>query len=72
MIGRNVWFAAYVGTANVLFERKNIKYKIGNEIIGTSLANFGAVIGHDCMIGVGVAIYPGRYIPTNTLSGLKQ
>ena len=66
LVGRNVWFAAYVGTANVLFERKNIKYKIGNELIDTGLTNFGAVIGHDSMIGVGVAIYPGRYIPPNT------
>jgi NDP-sugar pyrophosphorylase family protein len=66
IIGEGTWMGGYVGTTNVLLNRKNVKYKVGDQLVDTGLHNFGAVIGADCMIGAGVIILPGRYIPSNS------
>jgi bifunctional UDP-N-acetylglucosamine pyrophosphorylase/glucosamine-1-phosphate N-acetyltransferase len=29
VIGKNVWFGGFSGTANVLLDRRNIRYEIG-------------------------------------------
>jgi NDP-sugar pyrophosphorylase family protein len=72
IIGENVWFGGYSGTANVLLSRKNIKYEIFNEfgqklLIDTGLDHFGAVVGENCAIGASVIILPGRQIPQDTV-----
>lgn len=67
VLGWNVWMAAFVGITNVLLNTKNIRYKIGEELIDTGLQKLGAVIGHDCSLGAGVITLPGRYIPPNSL-----
>ncbi|MGA7900351.1 MAG: hypothetical protein WCA39_15980 [Nitrososphaeraceae archaeon] len=72
IIGENVWFGGYSGTANVLLSRKNIKYEIFNELgekslLDTGLDHFGAVVGENCAIGASVIILPGRQIPQDTV-----
>jgi acetyltransferase-like isoleucine patch superfamily enzyme len=67
IIGKNVWFGGYSGTANVLLDRKNVRYKISDRLIDTGTDHFGAVVGNNCAIGASVIILPGRQIPTNTV-----
>ena len=62
IVGQNVWFGGYTGTANVLLDRKNIKYRINNTLVDTGTDHFGSVIGNNCSIGVSVIILPGRKI----------
>jgi len=66
IIGEGTWMGGYVGTTNVLLNNKNVRYKLGDQLVDTGLQNFGAVIGTACTIGAGVIILPGRYIPSNT------
>jgi UDP-N-acetylglucosamine diphosphorylase / glucose-1-phosphate thymidylyltransferase / UDP-N-acetylgalactosamine diphosphorylase / glucosamine-1-phosphate N-acetyltransferase / galactosamine-1-phosphate N-acetyltransferase len=72
IIGENVWFGGYSGTANVLLSKKNIKYEILTEfgeklLLDTSRDHFGAVVGENCAIGASVIILPGRQIPQDTV-----
>jgi len=67
IIGRNVWFGGYSGTANVLLDRKNVRYQINHKLIDTGTDHFGAVVGNNCAIGASVIILPGRQIPSNTV-----
>jgi NDP-sugar pyrophosphorylase family protein len=66
IVGQNVWFGGYSGTANVLLDRKNIRYKINDTLVDTGTDHFGSVIGDNCSIGASVIILPGRKIPSNT------
>ncbi len=66
IVGQNVWFGGYSGTANVLLDRKNIRYKINDSLVDTGTDHFGSVIGDNCSIGASVIILPGRKIPPNT------
>jgi acetyltransferase-like isoleucine patch superfamily enzyme len=56
----------YSGTANVLLDRKNIRYKINDGLVDTGTDHFGSVIGNNCGIGASVIILPERKIPPNT------
>lgn len=68
IIGKNVWFGGYSGTANVLLNRKNVKYEIGNgQLIDTGTDHFGSVVGNNCAVGAAVIILPGRRLPHNTV-----
>lgn len=67
IIGRNVWFGGYSGTANVLLDRKNVRYQIDHKLIDTGTDHFGAVVGNNCAIGASVIVLPGRQIPSNTV-----
>jgi UDP-N-acetylglucosamine diphosphorylase / glucose-1-phosphate thymidylyltransferase / UDP-N-acetylgalactosamine diphosphorylase / glucosamine-1-phosphate N-acetyltransferase / galactosamine-1-phosphate N-acetyltransferase len=68
LIGKNVWFGGYSGTANVLLNRKSVKYEIGNgQLIDTGTDHFGAVVGNNCAVGAAVIILPGRRLPHNTV-----
>jgi acetyltransferase-like isoleucine patch superfamily enzyme len=66
IIGQNVWFGGYSGTANVLLDRRNVKYKMDNDLIDTGTDHFGSVIGNNCSIGASVIILPGRKVLPNT------
>jgi acetyltransferase-like isoleucine patch superfamily enzyme len=67
IIGRNVWFGGYSGTANVLLDRKNVSYQIGDKLVDTGTDHFGAVVGNNCAIGASVIILPGRQVQSNTV-----
>jgi acetyltransferase-like isoleucine patch superfamily enzyme len=67
IIGRNVWLGGYSGTANVLLDRKNVRYQIDQGLVDTGTDHFGAVIGNNCTIGASVIILPGRHIQPNSM-----
>jgi UDP-N-acetylglucosamine diphosphorylase / glucose-1-phosphate thymidylyltransferase / UDP-N-acetylgalactosamine diphosphorylase / glucosamine-1-phosphate N-acetyltransferase / galactosamine-1-phosphate N-acetyltransferase len=67
IIGENVWFGGYSGTANVLLDRKNVKYRIGDTLVNTGTDHFGAVVGNNCAIGASVIILPGRHVSSNSV-----
>ena len=67
IIGKNVWFGGYSGTANVLLTRKNVQYSINNELIDTGRNHFGAVVSNNSAIGASVIILPGRKIPPDSI-----
>lgn len=66
LLGENAWFGGYSGTANVLLDRKKIKYRIDDRLVNTHTDHFGAVIGNNCAIGASVIILPGRQIQPNS------
>ena len=67
LIGKNVWFGGYSGTANVLLTRNNIHYKVDGKLEDTGKNHFGAVVSNNSSIGAAVIIMPGRKIPPNTM-----
>jgi NDP-sugar pyrophosphorylase family protein len=66
VIGENVWFGGYSGTANVLLTKKNVKYQINDALVDTGINHFGAVVGDNSAVGAAVIILPGRQIPPNS------
>jgi len=67
VIGENVWFGGYSGTANVLLTKKNVKYEIDNELIDTGINQFGAVVGNNSSVGAAVITLPGRQVLPNSV-----
>jgi bifunctional UDP-N-acetylglucosamine pyrophosphorylase/glucosamine-1-phosphate N-acetyltransferase len=78
MIGKNVWFGGYSGTANALLNKQSIRYEIDGTLVDTGTDHFGAVVGNNCAIGASVIILPGRQVSSNsiiqagTIFGKKQ
>ena len=66
VIGKNVWFGGYSGTANVLLNRQNIRYNINGSLVDTGKTHFGTVVSNNCCIGASVIILPGRRVPPNS------
>lgn len=66
IVGQNVWFGGYSGTANVLLDRRNVKYKVNDTLIDTGTDHFGSVVGNNCCIGASVIILPGRKVSPNS------
>ena len=68
IIGENVWFGGYSGTANVLLTQGNIRYEISKgNLMDTGTNHFGAVVGNNSAIGASVIILPGRQVSANTM-----
>jgi UDP-N-acetylglucosamine diphosphorylase / glucose-1-phosphate thymidylyltransferase / UDP-N-acetylgalactosamine diphosphorylase / glucosamine-1-phosphate N-acetyltransferase / galactosamine-1-phosphate N-acetyltransferase len=68
IIGENVWFGGYSGTANVLLTRGNIRYELSSgDLVDSGTNHFGAVVGNNSAIGASVIILPGRQVPHNTM-----
>jgi bifunctional UDP-N-acetylglucosamine pyrophosphorylase/glucosamine-1-phosphate N-acetyltransferase len=67
IIGEDVWFGGYSGTANVLLTRSNIKYAVGDDLVDTGTDRFGAVVGNNCAVGASVIILPGRQVQSNSI-----
>jgi acetyltransferase-like isoleucine patch superfamily enzyme len=63
VVGEHTWMGGYVAITNVLLNNKLVRYRIDGKLVDTGLSHFGAVIGHNCTIGAGVVILPGRYMP---------
>jgi carbonic anhydrase/acetyltransferase-like protein (isoleucine patch superfamily) len=78
IIGRNVWFGGYSGTANALLNKQSIRYEIAGTLVDTGTDHFGAVVGNNCAIGASVIILPGRQVASHsiiqagTIFGKKQ
>ena len=66
VMGENVWFGGYSGTANVLLTKKNVKYQIDDTLIDTGTDHFGSVVGNNSSVGAAVIILPGRQLPANS------
>ena len=66
VIGENVWFGGYTGTANVLLTKKNVKFQIDEDLVDTGTDHFGAMVGHNSAVGAAVIILPGRHLPANS------
>ena len=66
VIGENVWFGGYSGTANVLLTRQNIRYMVDEKLTDTGTDHFGSVVGNNCAVGAAVIILPGRQVPADT------
>ncbi len=72
MVGQNVWDGGYSGTADVLLDRRNIKYKMNDILVDTGTDHFRSAIGNNCCIGASVIIlsrrkiYPDTQIQTET------
>lgn len=66
VLGENVWFGGYSGTANVLLTKTNVKYQINDNLIDTGISHFGALVGNNSSVGAAVIILPGRQIPANS------
>jgi NDP-sugar pyrophosphorylase family protein len=66
VIGENTWMGAFIGTTNAMLNHKNVMYRLDDKLVDTGLQHFGAIIGHDCTIGAGTIILPGRYIPSGS------
>lgn len=66
VIGQDCWLGGFVGTTNVLLNKEIIRYKLDDVLVSTSLDQFGSVIGHNCAIGAGTVILPGRFVPPNS------
>ena len=78
IIGKNVWFGGYSGTANALLNKQSIRYEIDGTLVDTGTDHSGAVVGNNCAIGASVIILPGRQVSSNsivqagTIFGKKQ
>jgi UDP-3-O-[3-hydroxymyristoyl] glucosamine N-acyltransferase len=66
IIGKDVWFGGYSGTANVLLNNQNVKYEVNGKLLDTGTSHFGAVVGNNCAIGASVITLPGRQVPSNS------
>lgn len=67
IIGKNVWFGGYSGTANVLLSKKNVRFQVDHRLVDTGTWRFGAAVGNNCAIGADVIILPGRQVPSNSV-----
>ncbi len=68
VIGKNVWFGGFSGTANVLLDRRNIRYEISmGKFMDIGRNHFGALVGDNAAVGAAVIILPGRYVPLNSV-----
>ena len=67
IIGKNVWMGGYTGTANVLLNQNNVRYKLDGKLIDTGRVHFGSVVSNNNSIGAQVIILPGRKVPPNSI-----
>ncbi len=67
LIGKNVWMGGYSGTANVLLNQNNVRYKLDGQLIDTGRVHFGSVVSNNSSIGASVIILPGRKVPINSV-----
>jgi NDP-sugar pyrophosphorylase family protein len=65
VIGDNCSLGAGTITANWRLDEKNVRVKIGTDLIDTGRNKFGAVIGNNCRTGIHVSIMPGIKIGPN-------
>jgi len=62
ILGHNVNFSGGSITANVRFDKTNVKTLIKGNLVDTGRRKFGTVIGDNAFLGIKTTIYPGRKI----------
>jgi len=67
IIGNNVNVGGGAIVANWRFDRKNIKVKVGDDVIDTQLEKFGACVGDHSSLGVNCVLNPGTILEKNVL-----
>ncbi|MEM2321404.1 MAG: sugar phosphate nucleotidyltransferase [Candidatus Bathyarchaeia archaeon] len=88
IIGENCNLGAGSISANLRFDRKTIKMRIGDKVVDTGRVKMGVVMGDNVLTGVGVLFMPGvtigcncwigpnivvyRDVPSNTILILEQ
>lgn len=68
MFGKDIWLDRYSGTVNVLLDRKNMGYKIGERLMEAGTDTFVVVIENHCAIGASVIILLGERNPPNSVT----
>lgn len=69
IFGENCRVGAGTVTANIRFDRGEIKAVVKGEKIGTGLTSLGAIVGNNTHIGINVSLMPGVLIGSNCLIG---
>lgn len=69
IIGEGCSFGAGTVLGNLRFDEKNIRIKMGEEIIDTGLRRFGAVFGRHCRTGIHAGVMPGVRVGEGAVIG---
>lgn len=69
IVGNNCSFGSGMVTANFRFDEKEIKVKMGKDVISTGRNHFGVIIGDNCKMGINSGILPGRRMGPNSIVG---
>jgi NDP-sugar pyrophosphorylase family protein len=69
IIGDRCSFGFGTVFSNFRFDEKNIKIRVGGEIVDTGLNKLGAIVGPNSKTGVNVSIMPGVRIGANSIIG---
>jgi len=69
IFGKSCWLGAGIVTANVRFDRDEIKAVVKDKKIRTGLKSLGAIVGENTKIGINTSLMPGVLIGSNCLIG---
>jgi UDP-N-acetylglucosamine diphosphorylase/glucosamine-1-phosphate N-acetyltransferase len=69
IISDNCLFGAGTITANFRFDEKNIKVRIGEKKIDSSMYKLGAIIGDNCKTGISACLEPGVKVGPHSIVG---
>lgn len=69
IFGRGCKIGAGTITANVRFDREEIKVKIKNKKVKTRLNSLGVIVGENTKIGINVSLMPGVLIGSDCIIG---
>lgn len=67
IVGNKAGFGGGSKTANVRFDGKTVRIKVGDNYVDTGLIKFGAIVGDSCQIGANAALNPGTILGKNCL-----
>jgi bifunctional UDP-N-acetylglucosamine pyrophosphorylase/glucosamine-1-phosphate N-acetyltransferase len=66
IIGERCNLGAGTITANLRFDKGNIKVTINEKRMDSGIRKLGMIMGDDCQIGINVSLWPGTMIGSNT------
>ncbi len=69
IIGNNCSFGSGMVTANFRLDEKEVKVKVGGDVLSTGRDHFGVIIGDNCKMGINSGILPGRRVGPNSIVG---
>ena len=62
-------FGAGTITANYRFDEKNVKVKVGDNMVDSGTNKLGAIIGDDCKTGINACLEPGIKVGPQSMVG---